>query len=140
MAYTPKNKAAGSKPAYGTKKTYTPTLKDGFNNFMISLLRVPFSYRGSTWTPEDVTVKMNKLEEHLERTEGALVVRDFIRIWFGVTKDDEVEDGIGTIFNGQALSLEYALNSFEKENANNKNEGYKAAGDSLVEVGRNIEV
>lgn len=117
----------------GNKK-YIPTLKDGFNNFLLFSFKLPL---GVLLDQDGVNIEnlIGLLEKSNKET---ISVAQLIRYAFSVYEDDIVEEALTFVFNPDeersVIQLGFLLESFEKFNAKNNSPENKKVNDELIDL------
>ena len=136
----PDNKFS-KKFGYGGKREYTPTIKDSFNSFIVSLIGLPHRVINNP-----IHFSKEKIDELFEKAgDNPITLRTFITQLFGVSSEDQIDFAMDYYFKPDSeenaknkvkddvKSLTYKLSSFEKSlNSTNQKEPYKSLGLDLV--------
>lgn len=109
MVFKPKGKPTAKVTNKG-KAAYTPTVKDGFNNFIMSSIGLP---RKAIW--DKALVDVDALGEFLTGKErGEVSLGMVIQRALNVTSDDVVQEALEALFpEGTEKNYEYLLNRFK---------------------------
>ncbi len=113
----------------GGKKEYVPSVKDGFNAFLLSLYNLPFAtLRSTTIVDKDNLLRVLEAKDELS-------LNDVIRAAVNVFADDQVEDALAGLYPDDENSdrmITYAIDRFDKLNDRNPNVNYKQAGEDFI--------
>lgn len=131
-------KSYGQKKSFskgGAKPKYVPGLKDGYNNFITSLVGLPFrTLNGELPVPLDSVIETLKSKEKV-------TVKTAILALFGITDPEHIPDALVALFNPadpkEMVNLGYKISNFEKLLEYQTPE-YKAAGLEAIEAIKEI--
>lgn len=117
----------------GGGKKFTPGLKEGFNNFLTSLVKLPFGMLAS-----EELLDLDAIKKFLA-SDGKKTLRGLIVAAIGAKSDDVVEDATAFIFEGASdASKVYNIDCFVKFQEYGKNEDYKKANLDYAEMFKSI--
>ena len=126
-----KAKKTFTKKGGAAKAAYTPTAKDSFNSFLVSLIGLPFRVLN-----DPIPFNKEKIDEVFEKAgDKPITLRNFITKLLGVSSEDQIEEAVNHYFHpdneGDVKSLTFRLSTFEKS-LGYQQEPYKSLGLELV--------